>query len=346
MRRLLTLTIFVALVLGGLWLGGETLLARELRRIAEGNPALSIADVTELRETGRIGVHMSGLHLTRAEGALDLPEADLWLSPLAPTEAHLDLPAQAVIDSGHGAVTLGLGSTDARMRLRPLGGMALDRIALGAGPLTLDRAPLADGLELNGSHVAPATGVADAAAAYDIDLSVRRLDLVRLVAALSGDGSRETAIPSALQLEAQGRVWLDAAPGPGHLTPETRPAVLALRLEGARVTLGPLGARLIGQVSADETGHAQGLIALYTPDAAPLLQLAADLGWLPQGVVKLAGRMLKGMGELPMPAMPADTGPELTFPAPAKGELRLPLTLSGGRMSLGPIPLGPAPRLR
>ena len=138
MRRLLTLTIFVALVLGGLWLGGETLLARELRRIAEGNPALSIAEVTELRETGRIGVHMSGLHLTRAEGALDLPEADLWLSPLAPTEAHLDLPAQAVIDSGHGAVTLGLGSTDARMRLRPLGGMALGRIALSAGPLTLE----------------------------------------------------------------------------------------------------------------------------------------------------------------------------------------------------------------
>ena len=132
MRRLLTLTIFVALVLGGLWLGGETLLARELRRIAEGNPALSIAEVTELRETGRIGVHMSGLHLTRAEGALDLPEADLWLSPLAPTEAHLDLPAQAVIDSGHGAVTLWLGSTDARMRLRPLGDGI--RWALADGP--------------------------------------------------------------------------------------------------------------------------------------------------------------------------------------------------------------------
>ena len=55
MRRLLIVTILFLLVLGGLWLGGETLLARELRKLAAEDPAIEVAAVSELREFRRIG---------------------------------------------------------------------------------------------------------------------------------------------------------------------------------------------------------------------------------------------------------------------------------------------------
>ena len=347
MRRLLTLTILAALILGALWLGGETLLARELRRASARDPGLDIAAVTELRRKDRVGVHLDGLRVSRAAGVLDIAAADLWLSPLTPTEARLDLPAQVIVDAGAGPVTLGLGTTDARLRLAPLGGMALDSIVLGAGPLTIARAPLADRLDLTATHSRAPQAPLPGAAGYDVSITAEKLDLERLASALTGGSPPQASLPGLLQVQAAGRIWLDARPGPANLRPEARPALVGLRIEGADLALGPLRARMIGQISADDTGHAQGHLALYTADAAPLLQLAADLGWIPQGVVKLAGQMVERLGALPIAQSAAQDGwPGITFPDPAPGELRLPLSMAQGRISLGPIPLGPAPRLR
>lgn len=343
---MLTLTILTALILGGLWLGGETLLARELRKMAGRDPGLDIAAVTELRRKDRIGVHLDGLRLSRPHGMLEIAGADLWLSPLTPTEARLDLPAQVIVDAGAGAVTLGLGTTDARLRLAPLGGMVLDDMALSAGPLTIARAPLADRVELTATYASAPQAPLPAAAGYDVSLTAEKLDLERLTSALTGGSTGQASLPGLLQLQAAGRIWLDARPGPANLRPETRPALVGLRIDQADLALGPLRARLVGQISADDTGHPQGQLALYTADAAPLLQLAADLGWMPQGAVKLAGQMVERLGALPIGQSATQDGwPDITFPDPAPGELRLPLSLAQGRISLGPIPLGPAPRL-
>ena len=70
MRRLLSLTILIAVILGGLWLGGETLLARKLRQVAAADPALAIGSVSELRELRRIGVRLDDLNVTRPAASL------------------------------------------------------------------------------------------------------------------------------------------------------------------------------------------------------------------------------------------------------------------------------------
>lgn len=336
MRRLLSLTMLIALILGGLWLGGETLLARRLSQIAMRDPAIAIGAVSELREWGRIGVHIADLHIDRPSSRLELPGADLWIAPTAPTEARLDLPPQALVDAGAGPMALGLEAADARIRLRPLAGMTLESAALRSGTMTLEGVPLARDLRLNAESAPPGPDAPyGTAAAYDLAAGIDRLDPARL--------GPEWTLPGPVHLTAQGRLWLDRAPGPGRLAPETRPAILGLRIDRADLSLGPFDARIMGHVEADPQGRAQGRLLLYTANAEPLLQAAADAGWFPANAVKLAGQMLETLGELPIPQAPASDNRAMSFPDPAKDELRLPLILSEGRMRLGPVPLGPAP---
>ena len=66
MRRLLVLAVVFVAILAGLWLGGETLLARQLRKAAAQDPGFQIGAVTELRELRRIGVHLTDLRMLAA----------------------------------------------------------------------------------------------------------------------------------------------------------------------------------------------------------------------------------------------------------------------------------------
>ena len=146
MRRLMLWLTVLALLLGGLWLGAESLLMREIRRYAAQDPGLQIAALRGMRQPGRIGTVGSGVEWATPAGRVELPQADLWLSPLRPTELRLDLPPGATFDDGYGAQIQSLAATEARLRLRPLAGAELASFALHSGPLTLGNEPLAQGI--------------------------------------------------------------------------------------------------------------------------------------------------------------------------------------------------------
>ncbi|WP_323717459.1 DUF2125 domain-containing protein [Paracoccus aminovorans] len=321
MRRLLLWLTVLALLLGGLWLGGESLLARELRRYAAQEPAIQVGALHEMRRPGRIGVSAAGVELMLPAGRLALPETELWLSPLHPTTLRLDLPASAAFDTGRGPRMLGLTDTHASLRLRPLAGAEVGAFDTRSGPLTLDGAPLAKGFDARADLAEP--GI------YDVTLTLRELAPEALAVLLP--------LPGKLNLAARGRLWLDRTPSPLTLTPETMPLPVGLRLDGAELTLGRLSARIRGEIRADAQGRAEGVLAVYTPDARPFLDAAAEAGLIPRKIVVLAGTMLRNISELPMPEAGMD------FPASAAGELRLPLRMAEGKISLGPLPLGPAP---
>lgn len=340
---LLPLLILVAL-LAGAWLGGEALAVRELTRLSQAGLGFQAGSITPLREPARIGVHLTAVDLTMPPGQLQLPEADLSLRPLSPTVLRLDLPAKARLDLGAGLQELGLTEPLASLRLQPLSGLVPGRLGVSSGPMTLDGVPLADKLVLNAKlahlgHDAPP----DSVAAYDVNLSLQGLspqalpDLAGAAQALNVSGT--------LALIGQGRLWLNQAPTPGMLAEGTiRPS--GLRIDGAEVQFGPLTARVVGMLRPDAQGRTQGALAIYTADAAPVLDAAAGAGLLPGSVVKLAGTMLRTLSAMPMPgegeADPAQLR-SIDWPVPTAGELRLPILFANGRMSFGPIPLGPAP---
>lgn len=328
MRRLLVLAVVFVAILAGLWLGGETLLARQLRKAAAQDPGFQIGAVTELRELRRIGVHLADLRIDRPTGALTLPMAELWLAPSRLTEARLTLPDTATLETAAGPKVLGLSGAGADLRLRPLSGLTLGSMGLHSGAMTLDGAALANGVKVS-AELGRLGGDSPqrAIAAYDLDIDLGALDANLL--------TPELDLPGLLALQARGRVWLDRAPSPWTLQPGARPLPVGFRIDDGALTLGKVTAHITGRVQADAEGRAEGELTLSTTDLKPLLQAAANAGLIPKQAVVLAETVAKSLGNragAPEPAADA-TGPEL----------RLPLKFADGKMHLGPLPLGPAP---
>lgn len=100
-----------------------------------------------------------------------------------------------------------------------------------------------------------------------------------------------------------------------------------LRIEAAELRLGDMAVLVTGDLVSDGRGFAAGDLTLRMENWPAALQLAVDTGLLPAGQARtLEGgfRMLAGGGDA----------------------LDVPLSLDGGMIRLGPLPIGPAPRFR
>ncbi|MBE2275677.1 MAG: DUF2125 domain-containing protein [Rhodobacteraceae bacterium] len=107
---------------------------------------------------------------------------------------------------------------------------------------------------------------------------------------------------------------------------ETRPQLSGLRINDLQLVWGPLRVTASGEVSADAQGLAAGRIEAQITgwDRLPAILVAS--GAVRAEIAPTVAGMLKA--------------------GAAGGEiLKLPLVLRDGQMSLGPLPLGPAPRL-
>lgn len=108
-----------------------------------------------------------------------------------------------------------------------------------------------------------------------------------------------------------------------------RPQPRHIDLLETRAQWGPMHLRASGTLDIDEVGRPQGEITLQAADWKRMLTLAQDAGLLP-------GTLRDNMEQV------------LTLLAGRGGgtdRLELRLTFDRGRMKLGPLPLGPAPRL-
>lgn len=109
---------------------------------------------------------------------------------------------------------------------------------------------------------------------------------------------------------------------------ETRPSLTVLSIKEGLMTWGPLIIFAKGDLTA-VGGYADGRIEIRVEGWRNLATLAVVLGLVQPEVAPTVERMMETMA--------ASSGdPQV---------LDLPLNFSGGRMSLGPLPLGPAPRM-
>lgn len=354
MRRMLLFVIFLVILLGGLWLGGETLLARTIRQVAQGQPSVQLQDATPLRQPGRFGLRATQLTIDSQGRRATLPEVTLWAPLTGLNTLHLGLPPVIEADLLGQPQKIGLDQAVARATLAPLNGMAIRRLSADAGKVTLNDQPLADSadLQLTLSRLGYAVP-RDAATSYDLKVDLRNADPGAFIPAKLPEGR--------LSVTGQGRVWLDRILTPAALQSGHPPRPVGLRADELHISLGDLGLRLIGRVLADEDGRAQGQLMIYTADAPAILALAVEQNLLRPGVADMIGRMLQQISDA-TPDTPSEAERTLTdssltagriaapqlepmhFPKPAGEELRLPLSFRDGRMFLGPMPLGAAPR--
>lgn len=299
----------IVLAVGGLWFAAEPLLVAQARRHVQAD------SIASQPGWGRLGLALSGAVLQTQAGPLGLPRLDLWVTPLTPTTLRADLPETAVLDAPTGRRQIGMEDADATVTLSPFG--AARRASASFAALALDGAPL------SGRGTVTARAVADdRIGGHPFQVQIDLPDL-RLPQARSATGGL--------------RLWLDRAPG---LATQTPPAVLGVMAEGLKIDTGGFTVRLVGQLSKDAEGLAQGRVALYGSDAAAMLDRAIEAGSIPPKVRLLARAMLNRVGQMDFADNGADWPP---MPPAPTGQVRIPLEIRGGRMFLGTIEIGSAP---
>ena len=138
------------------------------------------------------------------------------------------------------------------------------------------------------------------------------------------------ALPDLLALlNLDARVTFDA-PWDRHAVEDRRPQPVAIDLTDLTANWGDLELRAAGELQIDPDGVADGLITVKAVNWREILGLAVAAGAVPEG---MAGTIESGLGFLARLSGPPET-------------LDAPLTFSGGRISLGPVPLGAAPVFR
>lgn len=332
MRILAILMLLAGGTVAGVWLGGETWLARQAQEMIAGDPRINAASVTPLREIDRIGLNLTDVEIATPAGQAVLPLLELWAVPTLPTRFHAALPPAMTLPLfGRG---LAVTAEDAVLSLRvsPGSGMAISQMTAGSGPVTVEGRPLLSALDAQAKLVAMgALAPRTARAAYDISGDLRDLTGTGLLPLPPALGGQAISVQGGVRvfLTAPFRQSEDAAP----------PQLVGLTSDGVTLALGEQSLRLAGTVSAGPDGRAQGAAFIYTADPRALTDLLGELGLIPQLMAPLAGTAMEQVAQTEIELPPGIPAP----PAPAQGESRIPLVFRDGRMFLGPIAIGDAP---
>lgn len=320
MRRLIALVLVVAALWSGYWVMGTRALEAGVRSWITSARASGL-------EVGEAGVSVRGFpnrfDLTVEAPAIRDPgtgfgwRADRLQSLMMGWKPwHVILvtsPAQVVVTPAGELPLTGEGLA-ASLVLVPGRSLELNRLRLTGKALVLD---LPGGrLALDELRLATER---DAAAPRQHKLGVELLGLTGTLAGLpAGEGH--------LRLDAA----LEFSAPPALLAGGQPPRPEAITLKEARLDWGAVSLAATGRLEADAQGYAAGRLELTATGLETLVPLAVGLGLVAPGAQDGLTAMVRRMQATAGEGKPVS----------------LPLTLSGGRVRIGPLPIGPAPRLR
>lgn len=328
MRALLGIVLAVAGLWAGYWWVGSTAVER-------GAVDWFAAQEAEGMVARNGGIAVSGfpnrfdLTVTAPELA-DPAQGIGWRAPFAQVFAmtwkpwHLiaALPQTQVITLPDQSVTLTSTLMMASLLMHPDTAMGLNETRLEASGLglTSDQGWALTVAQVNASTLEDETR----ANAHRLGLAVKDVVLGDMLAQAVADAGLPAQIDR-LHLDAHA---LLTAPLDRHAG-ETRPALTGIEVADASLNWGPLSLSAKGALKADETGSAEGEIALRITGWRRLPPLLVALGAVKPQLAPTVERALEVMAA-------GSTDPDL---------LEVVLKCAQGRMMLGPLPLGPAPRL-
>jgi len=109
-----------------------------------------------------------------------------------------------------------------------------------------------------------------------------------------------------------------------------RPALQSLAIDSVDLNWGRLSLNVSGRIAPDVAGFAEGELDIAATNWRDMLDLAITAGLVP---ADMGPSVENGLGLLALMGGDAD-------------RLEVPLRFRGGRAMLGPVPVGPAPRMR
>lgn len=340
--RWLTWAVVVAAVLwSGYWFAGSTALDRGVREAFAGatrqgalatHAGLGVSgfpnrfDLTVTRP--RLGDPVTGI-------AWSAPFVQVFTMTWQPWHIIAALPSEQVIVTPGAEATLTSDRLRASVVFMPRPALPLDRMTLAGEGLALDLAPL---------EAAPARLTLERAQlSTRLDPSRANTHEVALdLAGLAPGPGFRAALPPGTDLPDRAdtaglRAFVTfSAPLDRHAG-TTRPTITALDLREARLAWGAIALSAQGSIAADDAGLAAGRIDIRLDGWETALAAATAAGLVRPEIAPTWAEFARRLSEL--------SAPPGTSPGTVQDRLDLPLTFANGRMSLGPLPLGPAPRL-
>lgn len=331
MKRLLIAIIVFAILWGGYWWVGAQGVSRgfdawfEARR-AEGWVAES-ADMKVRGFPNRFDTTFSQLRLADPETgwAWEAPFFQLLALSYKPNHVIAVWPNSQILATPYESFTLTSTKMQASAVLGASTSLPLERSNLVADTLSIagpdDQTTTMTALRVAVQRVEGTQATYHLGFAAD-DLAPARAMRLQLDA---GDSLPRTLNAFSADVEASfDRPWDRSA------LEQNRPQPTAIKVKLAEARWGDLELAAAGEVSVDAQGRPDGRIVIKARNWRDILRLAVAAGALPQG---LANQMETGLGVLSGLSGNPNT-------------LDIPLDFRSGRMSLGPIPLGPAPLIR
>jgi hypothetical protein len=233
------------------------------------------------------------------------------------------LPEEHVFSTPFQTMTIAHDDAKASLFLKPSTALGLDRARL-----VVDALDVASSLGWNVTLREGRFAAEDIGQDNVYRIGVEVLDL------RPPEDMRDTLDPAGLLPNAVESLRLDATlgfdgPWDRFALEDARPQVRSLQLENMSARWGDVTFRAAGDLVVDEVGIPDGRITIKAVEWRQMLAMAVNAGLLPESFLTSAE---SGLGLLAALSGDPDT-------------LDVPLGFADGRMSLGPIPLGPAPRI-
>lgn len=330
MRILIRLVVIVAV----LWTGAWFLAARGIDRAVAGWLDDRRSEGWQADATTTMGGFPTTLRLHLADPALADPETGLawragWAGftarPWAPTEISATLPPVQLLATPYGRVEITAATMAATLAVAPTPKLTVESM----------QARLADirAIAEDGTRSTLASGrldtirVDDAPLTHDIAFEAR--DLTFAAPILSAIAPADLLPRTLSELSLDARAVFDA-PWDIDAIAKRRPQPTAITLRRSRAKWGEMEVELAGSLEIDGTGIPTGEITLRAINWREMVRIGDATGLIPEGLAPTMERALEilaGFGGTP------DT-------------IDTPIYFRNGFVTLGPIPVGRAPRLR
>lgn len=322
MRALFWILVAAALLWGGYWFVGaraaEQALARALDEAGARGLVVSHGGLGVSGFPNRFDLTLTEPRVQAAGLGWQAPFAQVFALSYAPWNLIAALPGEQRLRLGGQDLALNATRMQGSLFLAPAPALPLrDFKAVAEGVSLRSDAGWSLGFASANLSLVPGEGAQAQAAARVLDLVPDQ----RLAAAVAGAG-----LPAVIE---RADLLADVTLAEPLALRGAPPQVAAVDLTEARVVWGPLRLTGTGRLTAGPQGLAQGRIDLRIEGWQAGLAAAEAAGLVPEAFRTALRSVLGGLA-----AQSAEPG-----------VLMLPLVMQGGRMMLGPVPLGAAPRL-
>lgn len=325
MRKLTLIVIILAGIYSGYWIIGasatERAAAVQLDDMTTSGWDIAYSELSTTGYPSRFDTSVADLDVKTPDGRITWAAPFLQALSLSykPNEVILAFPNQQVITQDGVPFTINSTGLRASANVAATPALPLQTITAETGPLLIDGP--------NSGVISMTKGIAalrlsgTAPNQYDAFLD---LDGLTLPDDLRSILDQAAAFPASFdQFTIDGTITMGVPLDRHALTDYPRPTQMTLN--GMTVTWGGLQLRGKGEIDIDNAGIPTGRITMSAQNWRDLIAMAVNVGILDQGIANTAqnmGALLSG----------------------GTNELSVPVTFANGLMSLGPLPIGPAPR--